>query len=177
MKMLYLAIRIHKSISDFVFFTAKNNKFFWKNNYISTTCKVTMKPSLHIKPVVLDLGSARTDALRFLQSVYRKQTGESTSPRWKRKRQVGSKLYNNLHWNHLRQVCISVFMALSTVYHSMNSPDNSPLSYSVLPILILPDWSFQPHVSLWIYTERKKTYGREKPKLKGKKKGGKNRNH
>ena len=30
-------------------------------------------------------------------------------------------------------VSISVFMALSTVFHSMNSPDNSPLSQSVLP--------------------------------------------
>ena len=27
---------------------------------------------------------------------------------------------------------ISVFMALSTVFHSINSPDNSPLSHSVL---------------------------------------------
>ena len=32
-------------------------------------------------------------------------------------------------------VCISVFMSLSTVFHSINSPDNSPLSYSVLPII------------------------------------------
>ena len=30
---------------------------------------------------------------------------------------------------------ISVFMALSTVFHSINSPDNSPLSDSVLPVL------------------------------------------
>ena len=28
-------------------------------------------------------------------------------------------------------VSISVFMALSTVFHSINSPDNSPLSYSL----------------------------------------------
>ena len=33
---------------------------------------------------------------------------------------------------------ISVIMALSTVLRSTNSPDNSPLSHSVLPILILP---------------------------------------
>ena len=47
-------------------------------------------------------------------------------------------------------VSISVFMALSTVSHSMNSPDNSPLSHSVLPVLILPHWSFQlsPYESL-----------------------------
>ena len=28
---------------------------------------------------------------------------------------------------------ISVFMALSTVFHSIHSPDNSPFSHSVLP--------------------------------------------
>ena len=37
-------------------------------------------------------------------------------------------------------VSISVLMALSTVFHSINSPDNSPLSHPVLPILILPYW-------------------------------------
>ena len=31
-----------------------------------------------------------------------------------------------------------VFMALSAVLHSINSPDNSPLSHSVLPVLFLP---------------------------------------
>ena len=44
-------------------------------------------------------------------------------------------------------VSLSVFMALSTVFHLINSPDNSPLSHSVLPVLILPDWSFQLHIS------------------------------
>ena len=34
-------------------------------------------------------------------------------------------------------VSISVFMALSTAFHSINPPDNSPLSHSVLPVLIL----------------------------------------
>ena len=33
-------------------------------------------------------------------------------------------------------VSVSVFMALSTVFHSINSPDNSPLSHDVL--LVLP---------------------------------------
>ena len=33
---------------------------------------------------------------------------------------------------------ISVSMALSTVFHSISSPDNSPLCHSVLPVLILP---------------------------------------
>ena len=39
---------------------------------------------------------------------------------------------------YLVLVSISVFRALSTVFHSINSPDNSPLCHSVLPILNLP---------------------------------------
>ena len=39
-------------------------------------------------------------------------------------------------------VSISAFMALSTVFHSINSPDNSP-------VLSLPYWSLQLYVSLW----------------------------
>ena len=35
-------------------------------------------------------------------------------------------------------VSISAFMALSTVFHSINSADNSPLSHSVLQVLLLP---------------------------------------
>ena len=45
-------------------------------------------------------------------------------------------------------VSISAFMALSTVFHSKNSPDNSPLSHSVLVVLALPYWSFQLCISL-----------------------------
>ena len=45
-------------------------------------------------------------------------------------------------------VSVSVFMALSTVFYSINSPDNSPISHSVLQILILPYWSFQLRVSV-----------------------------
>ena len=41
------------------------------------------------------------------------------------------------------------FMALSTVFHSINSPDNSRFSHSVLPVLSLPYWPFQPHISLY----------------------------
>ena len=40
-------------------------------------------------------------------------------------------------------------MALTTVSHSINSSDNSPISYSVLPVLFLPFWSFQLCISLW----------------------------
>ena len=43
-------------------------------------------------------------------------------------------------------VSISVFMALSTVFHSINSPDNPPLSRSVLSVLFLPCWSFQLYI-------------------------------
>ena len=46
-------------------------------------------------------------------------------------------------------VTVSVFMALSTLFHSINSPDSSPLSHSVLPVSFLPYWSFQLHISLW----------------------------
>ena len=40
-------------------------------------------------------------------------------------------------------VFISVLMALSTVFHSINSTDNSPFSHFVLLVLFLPYWSFQ----------------------------------
>ena len=40
-------------------------------------------------------------------------------------------------------VSVSVFMAVSILFHSINSPDNSSLSHSVLLVLILPYWSFQ----------------------------------
>ena len=46
-------------------------------------------------------------------------------------------------------VSISVFMALSTVFRSINSPGNSLLSHSVLLVLFLPYWSFQLSISLW----------------------------
>ena len=44
-------------------------------------------------------------------------------------------------------VSVSVFMAISTVFHSINSPDNSLFSHSVLPVIYLPYWSFQLYVS------------------------------
>ena len=40
-------------------------------------------------------------------------------------------------------VSISVFMALSTVFHCINPPDSSLLSHSGLPVLFLPYWSFE----------------------------------
>ena len=43
---------------------------------------------------------------------------------------------------------VSVFVTLSTVFHSIYSPDNSPLSRYVLPVLFLPYWSFQLYISL-----------------------------
>ena len=44
-------------------------------------------------------------------------------------------------------VSVYVFMALSTVSDSINSPDKSPLSHSVLLVLFLPYWSLQLNVS------------------------------
>ena len=52
----YKDTQIQYSVSDHIRFTAKNNKFFWKY-YISTLCEAGMKPSLYIKPVVLDFGA------------------------------------------------------------------------------------------------------------------------
>ena len=49
---------------------------------------------------------------------------------------------------HSVRVSISVFMALSTVFHSINSPDYFPLSRSVPPVLFLPNWSFQQYLHL-----------------------------
>ena len=45
-------------------------------------------------------------------------------------------------------VSISVCMVLSTAFHSINSPDNSPFSHSILPVLSLPYWSFN-YISLF----------------------------
>ena len=47
-------------------------------------------------------------------------------------------------------VSVSVFMALSTVFHSINSPDNSPFSHPVLPVLSLPYRSFQLYISVTV---------------------------
>ena len=49
---------------------------------------------------------------------------------------------------HSVLVSVSVSMALSTVLHAINSPEKSPLSYSVLLVLFLPYWSFQLYISL-----------------------------
>ena len=45
-------------------------------------------------------------------------------------------------------VSVSVFMTLSTVFHSISSPDNSPLFHSVILVLFLPHWSFQLYIPL-----------------------------
>ena len=44
---------------------------------------------------------------------------------------------------------ISVFMALSNVFHSINSLHESSLSHSILPVLSLPYGSFQLYISLY----------------------------
>ena len=45
-------------------------------------------------------------------------------------------------------VSVSVFMAISTVFQSVNSPDNSPPSHSVLLVLLLPIGPFN-YISLY----------------------------
>ena len=45
-------------------------------------------------------------------------------------------------------VSVFVFMVLSAIFHSPNSPDNSPLFHSVPPVLILPYWLFQLYTFL-----------------------------
>ena len=40
-------------------------------------------------------------------------------------------------------VSLSVFKALSTIVHSVNSPNSFPLSHSALPVLVLPYWPIQ----------------------------------
>ena len=47
-------------------------------------------------------------------------------------------------------VSITLFIALSTLFHSINSPDNPPLSHSVLPVLFLPYWFFQLYIYLFM---------------------------
>ena len=44
-------------------------------------------------------------------------------------------------------VSVFVFMALSIVFQSINSPDNARFSHSVLPVLFLLYWSFQLYIS------------------------------
>ena len=46
-------------------------------------------------------------------------------------------------------VSVSLFVALSTLFHSINSPANSLFSHFVCPALSLPYWPFQLAVSLW----------------------------
>ena len=43
-------------------------------------------------------------------------------------------------------VSVSVFMAFSTVLHSINSANNSPLSHFVLLVLIVSCWSLQLYI-------------------------------
>ena len=53
---------------------------------------------------------------------------------------------------HFLLFCSRIYfclMALSTVFPSINTPDNSPLSFAVLSVLFLPYWSFQLRISLW----------------------------
>ena len=61
------------------------------------------------------------------------------------RRQKSTKLAHSLLFCSC--VCFCLY-GPSTVFHSINSLDNSPLSYSVLLVLFLPYWSFQLYISL-----------------------------
>ena len=53
---------------------------------------------------------------------------------------------------HTFSFCSCVYFYLYDPFnciHSINSPDTSPLSSSVLLVLILPYWSFQLNITLW----------------------------
>ena len=47
-------------------------------------------------------------------------------------------------------VSASVFLAVSTVFHSINSP-SCLLSHSVLPVLFLPYWFFQLYIPVLFF--------------------------
>ena len=51
----YKDTQIQYSVTDCVYFTAKNNKFFWKY-YLSKTCEAGVQP-LYIIQAVLGLGA------------------------------------------------------------------------------------------------------------------------
>ena len=70
-----------------------------------------------------------------------------TSPRLRRKAtELVHSFYSVLVSVFFVVVVVVVIMALSTVFHSINSSNNAPLSYSVLLVLFLPYWSFQLHI-------------------------------
>ena len=48
-------------------------------------------------------------------------------------------------------VSVPVFLTLSTVFHAINSPNNSPLSHSALPVLFLPYWYFQLYIYIYLF--------------------------
>ena len=49
-------------------------------------------------------------------------------------------------------VSVSIFMALSTVFHSINPPDNSLLSHSILSLLFLPYWFCQLYILMKVFS-------------------------
>ena len=68
--------------------------------------------------------------------------GDVTVYVWHKPAEIAHSVYSVL-------VFISILMALLTVFHSMNSLDNSPFFHSVLSVLSLPYWSFQLYIYLW----------------------------
>ena len=97
-------------------------------------------PSAH---TVLNMIRNRPTSSQFLRTEEKKTASFSllnaviTNPK------LESVVLNRSQQRHPPPLFFSLSMALSTVFHSINSPENSPFSHSVLPVLSLPYWSFQ----------------------------------
>ena len=102
---MYLAIRIHKSsilsVTMFVLLPRITSSF---ENIISVQCvKLVWSHPCTSNQYSWILGQSQNICYKVSSaSLQKTQTGESTSCRWNRKRSEGSKLYNNLYWNHMR---------------------------------------------------------------------------
>ena len=147
MKLLHLAIRIHKSstpsVTAFSLLPKISTSFKKKLHQYNVWSYYEAIPTRQTSSLGF-WDSPRTYVLRFLQSLYRKQTGESASPRWKRKRPVSSKLYSNLYWNHLRQiphVVLKIFSKVALVSISVGSILlHFSMHFDVSPDVILCGW-------------------------------------
>ena len=145
MKMLHLAIRVHKSgtlsVTTFSLQPRITSSFEKKNKQ---TTLVQCVKLLWTHPCTPNqswiLGQSQNRCIQVSSERLQKiQTGESTSPRWERKRPVGSKLNNNLYWNHLRQVSrvvLNIFLK-SCLGINFSSKHFAPFFYAFWCIAIL----------------------------------------
>ena len=115
-KMLYLAIRIHKSsimsVTTFTWLPRITSSF---ENIRSVQCvKLVWSHSCTSNQQSWILGQSQNICNKVsLAPLQKTQTGESTSCHWNKKWPVGSKLYNNLYWNHMRHFSCVVLKMLS----------------------------------------------------------------